>query len=267
VTGCDPSQLPVEQLAHVLLNRARVEPALQCRSPANSNAALPFDATEPVQVTEPPSPPDPMADLPALLELLRGDPPADDSLRIAIASVRHAEEASWQASQASRAARRGIVIATAFGVVGVMIGVAAIADSRFFHHAGPQLAAVSSELRAIGDAQRQIDDQLSALHADAVARAAVVTPQVQSPAQPAPSEPLPATANEAPMHQQVAATAVPPASYPPPIRYRAPLPAGYNAPPPPYTPPPRHYRTARYRTPIIAMVVDGFRRDVRALFR
>jgi hypothetical protein len=117
----DFSQLPVEQLARLLLERARHDPALPSRSPANSNECPSgWIAPPPAQACR--------AWLPHRL-----DPqprfPGQEQLEALVAEALTAAqdaEAIAQASQtASRRANRGAAIAMVVGLLGAVFGLAA----------------------------------------------------------------------------------------------------------------------------------------------
>lgn len=118
MTSRDSSQVPVEQLARLLLDRAREDPELPCRSPANSNAAPPGWVAPAAQVFQRRVP----ADTPGG----SAREPLEAMVARAFAAAQQAEHAAQRLSEARRRANRGAAIAMAFGILGMLTGIAAV---------------------------------------------------------------------------------------------------------------------------------------------
>ncbi len=138
--------MPVEQLAQRLLAAAEATPALIGRAKtapavANPRVAEPFAAMALLS--------DPALDVRQYLE---------DLVTIAVNSAQQAEDLAEQAREASRKARRGMVVVASIGALGLVVGVAGFAASR---SANIRLAEVRGEVGTLHEMQRQSQDQLA----------------------------------------------------------------------------------------------------------
>ncbi len=173
----DPSQMPVEQLAQLLLHLAREDAALPRRTPANDDAqhaeyvddmfnrieALPElrRDSQPIRL-EPYVSTDPVpAAAPASNEDL------EELVAIALTSAQDAEDVSREARDASRKARRGMVLAVSLAVVGVVVAGAATMGARQSSTDNQQMAEIARQVQALAVLQRHINDQLSEIRAPA----------------------------------------------------------------------------------------------------
>jgi hypothetical protein len=139
VAICDTSQLPVERLASLLLERARLDPSLPRRSPANSNeppagwlAPVPALACRPR--------------FPATLEdqpRFPGQEQIADLVAHALAAAEEAEEAARLTQLASRRAARGAAVAIVLGALGVVAGASAGVKALMHSESRPQLQAAA----------------------------------------------------------------------------------------------------------------------------
>lgn len=120
VTPRDFSQVPVEQLAHLLLERARHDPSLPGRTPANSNEAPPGWCAPPVAQPCQPWFPERLAEQPRFA----GQDRIADLVSQAITAAQEAEDIALATREASRRANRGAAIAMALGTLGAVAGVA-----------------------------------------------------------------------------------------------------------------------------------------------
>jgi hypothetical protein len=133
----DHSQLPVERLAGLLLERARLDPSLPRRSPANSNEPPPgWVAPAPARACRP--------RLPATLAAeprFPGQERIADLVAHALAAAEEAEEAARATRLASRRAARGAAVAIVLGALGAVAGASAGVGSLIQADARPQLQA------------------------------------------------------------------------------------------------------------------------------
>jgi hypothetical protein len=140
----DFPRTPIERIAHKLLDSARQDPALLGRRHAPFN-----DATV-----------DRLLELPigsrALrpLELLAAAPfeaerQLENLVSIAVTSAQQAEDACQEARVASRAARRGVAVMAGVGTLGVLVGIAAIADQHLRGNANQAVASAEISNTAV----------------------------------------------------------------------------------------------------------------------
>ncbi len=171
----DPSQMPVEQLAQLLLHLAREDAALPRRTPANDDAqhaqyvddmfnrieALPElrRDSQPIRL-EPHVSTDP---LPAAAAASNED--LEELVAIALTSAQDAGDISREAKEASRKARRGMVLAVSLAVVGVVVAGAATMGARQSSTDNQQMAEIARQVQALAVLQRHINDQLSEIQA------------------------------------------------------------------------------------------------------
>lgn len=222
MTRRDPSQMPIEHLAQLLLQCARADATLPRRSPANDDAqharyvddmfnrieALPELRREaqPMVVEPPVSSPV----LPATATASNED--LEELVAIALESAQDAEDISRDAQEASRKARRGMFVAIVLAAVGIAIASAATISARLYGGGGnQQMADVARQVQALGDLQRHINDRLADLHTAAPAQdanAAAGQPANVEPVQSANATPV-QRLDAAPM-QQASATPVAP---------------------------------------------------------
>lgn len=121
MTPRDLSQVPVEQLARLLLDRARNDSGLPRRTAANSNEAPPgWRAPEPAPPCSPWFP-ERLAEQPRFA----GQDRIADLVSQAITAAQEAEGIALATRDASRRANRGAAIAMALGTFGAVIGIGA----------------------------------------------------------------------------------------------------------------------------------------------
>ncbi|HET8997581.1 MAG TPA: hypothetical protein VFN42_13010 [Acetobacteraceae bacterium] len=118
MTPRDYSQVPVEQLARLLLERARTDSGLPRRTPANTNEPPPGWSVPPEAQPCRPWFPDRLAEQPRFA----GQERIEDLVSQAMAAAQEAEDI---ARAASRRANRGAAVAMALGVFGALAGVGA----------------------------------------------------------------------------------------------------------------------------------------------
>lgn len=102
---------------------------------------------------------------------------------VAEQSIRVVTDAAWQAEQAARLAeaargraRRGTLVATSFGALALLFGVAVVAASHINTRTNAEMASVAAALRRLDATQRQISDRLTALRASSATQAALIKP-------------------------------------------------------------------------------------------
>lgn len=138
----DISQLPVERLAGLLLERARLDPSLPSRSPANSNEPpRGWIAPLPARVCRP--------RLPADLEEQPRFPGQDQIAGLvahALAAAEEAEQAARATQLASRRAARGVAVAIVLGALGAVAGASAGVRTLMQVDARPQLQAAATPI-------------------------------------------------------------------------------------------------------------------------
>jgi len=134
VTPRDFSQVPVEQLARLLLERARHDPGLPRRTPANSNEPPPGWQAPPVAQPCQPWFPERLADQPRFA----GQDRLEELVTQAVTAAQQAEETAQATRAASRRANRGAAIAIALGILGVVAGISAGFGNLAFDKARPQ---------------------------------------------------------------------------------------------------------------------------------
>src|SRR5262245_14668737 len=131
---------PVERMAARLLAEAEAQPGLIRRGGSMKRWDDPFPAMALLS--------DPTTDVRRYLE---------DLVSIAVTSAQQAEEVSAEAREASRKARRGMLVVAGFGALGILVGVAGFAASR---NANVHLADLRDELAELQDMQREAQGQL-----------------------------------------------------------------------------------------------------------
>ena len=292
----------VEELAQYLLRCAQEDAALPCRAAANDDdMSSRMAALEELQaVPYAPPPRVPRTDVASNEDL-------EELVSLALMSAHDAEDVSLQANEAARRTRRGVVLATALGMLSIVIATAGVIGGRLYGAPDDNTAEIARQVQALSKLQHHIDAQLADLHAGAtvqeasIAAAHPAAPALLHPAALAPLKTIPVPVLPAkpaqPAIQRADAgaptrTADLPRSDPPPVYEAstatyADYPAGADdyatAPPPPpsyapstgYERPWPHYRPqARryYRTTVVlprpvVYFMGTVRRDVGSLFR
>lgn len=181
--------LPVERIAQRLLATARDCPELISRN--CQTAGILAERPSPLPTPE-------LGPFPQMA--LLSDPALDirhyleDLVSIAISSAQQAEDVSLHAREATRKARRGMVVIGCLGALGLAVGVAGLATAQ---SSDAQLAQVRKEVGALKDMQLEAHDQLNEAEANVAAegyearpmqRAGTIRPQATSPTVPAPTE-------------------------------------------------------------------------------
>ena len=139
MTPHDFSQVPVEQLARLLLERARRDPGLPRRTPANSNEAPPgWTVPLPARPCQPWFP-GRLAEQPRFA----GQDRIEDLVSQAITAAQEAEDIAQATRAASRKANRGAAIAMALGTLGAVAGIGAGAGNLFCGNATPPVQAAA----------------------------------------------------------------------------------------------------------------------------
>jgi hypothetical protein len=179
--------MPVEQLAQLLLHLARTDAALPRRTPANDDArhaqyvddmfnrieALPElrRDTQPIRL-EPH-----VASRPVPAAAVASNEDLEELVAIALTSAQDAEDVSRDAKEASRRARRGMIVAVGLAVLGIVAAGAAAIGTRQSSVDNQQMAEIARQVQALGELQRHINDQLAEIHAAApVEKAHAVAP-------------------------------------------------------------------------------------------
>lgn len=174
MTRRDPSQMPIEQLAQLLVQYARADAALPRRTPANDDAehakyvddmfnrieALPELRRDAQAIRREPQVSSPV--VPATAAPSNED--LEELVAIALESAQDAEDISREAQQASRKARRGMFVAIALAAVGIAIAGAATISTRLYGGDSHQMAEIARQVQTLGDLQRHINDRLADLH-------------------------------------------------------------------------------------------------------
>jgi hypothetical protein len=303
----DPSELTVTQVAQRLIQCARADTSLLRRSSANDDGlqlsvagdiqgVLVDDMcsriqTLPEQRTETP------VSLPRMAAVgAASNRELEELVAAALASAQDAEDISRRANEAGRRARRGTSLAIGIAVLGIAIATAGTIGARLLVSSNDrQMADYARQVRALGESQRHIDDQLARLHAEAavqqasaVPAEAVLPPVQHSHAVPAPLAPLKARfVRVLPEEPQSASYSAdpPPAPTPRAMSY-TPTDVYASDPPPPAAvyaadsgyaadgttwprrrAPVRHYRSQVVVPQPVAYFIVSVQRDVQALFR
>jgi hypothetical protein len=301
VTTRDPSQIPIEQLAQLLLQCARTDVALPLRSPANDDPlhAVYIDEVYNHLEALPELRREPAAVRPALDPSWPAVPdrkPASNTdleelVAVALTSAQDAADLARDAHDASLTARRGMYAAVGLAAIGLAIAAGASIGARLYHSGNSQTAEIPRQVQELGSLQRHINDPLAELHAAAPVQqastepiAAVppnnIAPPLLAPLKAVPVRVLPAEA-AAPQTAAAAvgpsrrteaqaasyAPAAPAAAYPPAPHSTAHAPqVVYRRTWTPYHPSPRHYRAAVLPPPV-GYFISAVQRDVRALLR
>jgi hypothetical protein len=198
VTRRDPSQIPVERLAQLLLQCARADASLPRRTPANDDPeharyvaatynrieALPELRRESLAIR--PEPPLALP-LPPAAEVASNEE-LEELVAIALTSAHEAEDVSWQANEASRKARRGMAVAVGLAVLGIAIAGTAAVSARLYGTDDQQIAQIAGQVQAMDDLQHHIDQQLAEIHAQGTVQEASAE-QPPPPAAPAADHP------------------------------------------------------------------------------
>lgn len=164
--------MPVEHLAQLLLQCARADAALPRRAAANDDElhqrsvddmynrieALPELRREPRMPLPLPLPPIPTVAVASNEDL-------EELVAMALASAQDAEDISQEANAASRRARRGMFLAVGVAALGIVIATAGTLGVRLLYRGDArQMAEISRQVRALGNLQQHINDQLAQLH-------------------------------------------------------------------------------------------------------
>lgn len=170
-TPDDPSQLPIEQLAQLLLECARGNAVLPRRTPANDDVRHAcsiddmYDRIEalPELHREPPATyDDPHSSLPMLPAAdVASNEELEELVASAVASAQDAEDIAREAHAASRRARRGMFLAVGLAAVGVVIAGAAVIGAQQYSVDTQQMAEIARQVRTLRDLQHHINEQLA----------------------------------------------------------------------------------------------------------
>ncbi len=182
VTRRDPSQIPIERLAELLLQCARADATLPRRTPANDDpeharyVATTYNQIEALpdlRRESPAMPPEQQVSLPlASAAEVASNEDLEELVAIALTSAHEAEDVSWQANEASRKARRGTAIAVGLAVLGIAIAGTAAVSARLYGTDNQQMAQIASQVQAMDNLQHHIDQQLAEIHAQGTAQEA-----------------------------------------------------------------------------------------------
>lgn len=176
--GDDQSQIPIEHLAQQLLQRMREDSVLGQRAPANDDDMNSRLAMVPAMRPAAPLrlPTFPARD-PASLEAM------EELIAVALTSAHEAEDLSREAQDATRRARRGMLVAITLGFAGIAVAVGGTAYEHFFG-ADNRMTAIAAQIQALDGLQHQISDQLSQLQSQTAAQEASAMPPPASVAAP-----------------------------------------------------------------------------------
>jgi hypothetical protein len=303
--------MPVEQLAQLLLHLARTDAALPRRTPANDDAqharhvddmynrieALPElrRDTQPIRL-EPH-----LSSRPVPAAAVASNEDLEELVAIALTSAQDAEDVSREAQEASRRARRGVIVAAGLALIGIVVAGAATIGTHQSSADNQQMAEIARQVQALGELQRHINDQLAEIHATAPVQEASAAPATQqsntvppllaplkaTPVRVLPAEtaaplftlgagasPAPSTASSTSRQDAPATSYAPAPSYTPASSYAPYSPPPVSQPPyvvnnrawAPYRHRPRHDRIVAVPQPV-AYVIGTVRRDVGTLFR
>lgn len=179
----------VAQTAQLLLHHTRCSPALSCRADANRDEARPAPARRP-------GPPLTSLPMPAALPIARRHV-AQSMQQVAERAIRVVTDAAWQAEKAAelaeadrRGARRGALLATCFGTLAVLAGIAVLAAVRLNMRTNAEMASIAAALSQLQMTQRQINDRLTALQASSTTQAAPGSRGSIRPVAPATTSPV-----------------------------------------------------------------------------
>ena len=168
--------MPIERLAELLLQCARVDAMLPRRTPANDDAlharyvddmcnrieSLP-DLRREARAT----PVAPRAAVPLVPgATIAADEDLEELVATALTCAQDAEDVAQEASEASRKARRGMFVAAALAAVGIAIAGASTVANRFADHGDTQqIAAMANQVQTLSDLQKRINDELTQIQA------------------------------------------------------------------------------------------------------
>src|SRR5271166_18383 len=154
--------LPVGQIAQMLVQAGQKDPSLLGRSPITSAGRLGEGTTErrPLMAVE--------HQLAAA-----ADPYMEQLVSIAVASARRAEDASEQANQTGRIAKRATMLMTTLGAIGGLVGIAGMVNDRVNARLYQGTAIVASDGQPIAESQRSISGRSSEMGNQALARAPI----------------------------------------------------------------------------------------------
>jgi hypothetical protein len=199
VAGHHPPRLSVSRNAQLLLHHARRNPALSCRTAANSNGSPSglMRRTGSLPISLQVSAALPVAAGPVAHGVQRV---AEHAIRVATDVACQAEQAARLADEARRSAHRGKLVAASFGAVAALFGIAVVAGSHINMRTDAEMATVANALRQLDATEHQINDQLTALHASSATQATLVAPGGPTPVMPiSPVAAPPVTAPVAPI--------------------------------------------------------------------
>jgi hypothetical protein len=302
----DPSQMPVEQLAQLLLHLAREDAALPRRTPANDDAeharyiddmfnrieALPELRRDSKPIRLEPH----VSSRPVPAAAVASNEDLEELVAIALTSAQDAEDVSREAKEASRKARRGMFVAVGLAIVGVAAAGATVVAVRQSAADSQQMAEIARQVQALNELQQHINDQLAEIHTAVPVQEASAAPArpaqqasiapppppVLAPLKSTPVRVLPAEA-AAPLFSRGESEPAVPDTAGSPSRQEAPAPSYAPAasyapyPPPPVTPAPyvvgsrawtpyRH-RVRHYRVVVMPQPVAFVIGTMRTLFR
>lgn len=144
--------LPVGQIAQMLVQAGQKDPSLLGRSPITSAGRLGEATTERHPLMS-------VGHQPAAA----ADPYMEQLVSIAVASARRAEDASEQANQTGRIAKRATMLMTTLGAIGGLVGIAAMVDDRVNARLYPGMAVVASDGQPIASGRSsEMEDQAPA---------------------------------------------------------------------------------------------------------
>lgn len=176
----DFSQIPVEQLARLLLDQARHDPQLPRRTPANGNEPPPGWSAPAAAEPSQPWFPERLSEAPSL----PGQERIADLVSQALSAAEEAAGIALATREASRRANRGAAIAMALGVLGAMSGIGAGAGNLLFGDTAPEQAAIHPVPFARPAAERSGPDESATTSLPALAPATFVRVLPAVPSQP-----------------------------------------------------------------------------------
>jgi hypothetical protein len=168
--------MPVEQLAEMLLAYARADAALPRRAPANDDGTaapllddmqtrietLPRLRRENAMRLRPEMPPAlfPAAEVASNRDL-------EELVALALTSAHEAEDGARDAGMLSRRAHRGMTLAVALALVGMVVATAGAVGAWWHRTPDQQMAQMLSQMQKLDAQQQTISDRIASLHAEA----------------------------------------------------------------------------------------------------
>ena len=168
-----PPRQSVGELARLLMDAAGADPTLLNRAQTfrrgrlgEYSAGLPATVRARPCATQNQSAP--------LVSRSDTDQYLEQLVSLAVSSAQRAEDALRSVGGNDRVSRRIMAAAAGIGVLGVLVGIIGVADSRLIHRSDARLTQVASKVRVLAGMQQQTSGQVSQLRARAAEQPADV---------------------------------------------------------------------------------------------